>query len=86
MMREAICDHRGQVPYYGIDKLGHHPGQAQHVIGWDFGKDKREGIEQAGDKPWKFIQRSGDQMVIIYVLSRMPRIKAATEREIQLYP
>lgn len=72
--------------YYGIDKLGHHPGQMQHVICWDFGKDKREGIEQVGAKPWKFIQRQADQMVIVYVLSRMPRIKAATEHEIQRYP
>ena len=72
--------------YYGIDKLGHHPGQTQHVICWDFGKDKRDGIEQVGDKPWKFIQRQYNQMVIIYVLSKMPRIKAATEREIQRYP
>lgn len=69
--------------YYGIDKLGHHPGQTQHVICWDFGKERREGIEQSGDKPWKFIQRSGDQMVIIYVVSKMPRIKVATEREIR---
>jgi hypothetical protein len=75
----------GKYLYYGIDKLGHHPGQTQHVICWDFGKDKRDGIEQAGDKPWKFIQRKGDYMVIVYVLSRMPRIKTATESEIRHY-
>jgi hypothetical protein len=69
--------------YYGIDQLGHHPGQTQHVICWDLGKEKREGIEQMGDKPWKFVQRKGDQMVIIYVLSKMSRIRVATEREIQ---
>jgi hypothetical protein len=73
----------GKYLYYGIDKLGHHPGQTQHVICWDFGKEKREGVEQAGDKSWKFIQRKDDQMVIIYVLSKMPRLKAGTEREIR---
>lgn len=50
---------------------------------WDFGKEKREGVEQSGDKPWKFKQRKGDQMVIIIVLSKMPQIKIATEREIR---
>jgi hypothetical protein len=73
--------------YYGIDKLGHHPGQAQHVVCWDFGKDGRVGVEQVSNNmPWKFVQHKGDHMVTIYVLSRMPRIKTATEREIQLYP
>jgi len=71
--------------FYGIDKLGHHPGQTQSVVCWDFGKDKRIGIEQFGQKPWKFLQRQGDQMVIIYTISKMPRIKVATQRDMQLY-